>query len=597
MTARIATGRSGQQPTRAGTRTIANDPNDTGDGVPLQADGSINAMALGASIFGDSSLSVPFPAAAHAGVLTATGHAEDVPETLDALLDRCGIRTPFTAETLDAGLRSVQFAARGFDALRTATLKAALADRLKTLKVARPTALVDLAFPSKAPTDKTTSPTPALVPDTQPWPEPVDGAAVLDALLALVLRYVVITKAQAIAMALWVLHTFTILAWEHSPICAVVSPTRRCGKSTLLSVAYALVYRPLVCANVTPAVVFRLIEAEHPTLLLDEADTWLSDEASELRGIVNSGHAKTTAVVARCVGDEHEVATFSTWAPKLIAMIGRPPATILDRSIVIAMRRKAKTEAVRPLRSRPLELEALPIRQQLRRWADDHLTDLAGAEPAVPDALNDRQADSWRPLLALADDLGGAWPEMARQAALTLSGQGDDAEDDALPIQLLTDIRTSFEAEGTTDHLETTQLLDRLKQMQERPWEDYGKHGKGLNAHGLSRMLRPFDIDGPLKIRVGAKTVRGYRRDAFSDAWNRYCSPILGSQVEQVEHVNISGPEVTVSAVEHPRAVPLSKGEIPSMNPASVPLVPLPTPEITPGDLFSIEEASNDERF
>ena len=283
---------------------MANDPNDTGDGVPLQADGSLDAVALGVSIFGDSPLSMPFPAAAHAVALTATGHAEDVPETLDALLDRCGIRAPFTAETLDAGLRSVQLAARGFDALRTATLKAMLADRLKTLKVARPTKLVDVTFPSTGSAEKLTSTKPAIVPDTTAWTEPVDGAVVLDAILALVLRYIVIPKLPAVAVALWVLHTYVMDTWEHSPILAVVSPTKRCGKTTLLSLSQALVYRPLACANVTPAVLFRLIEAERPTLLLDEGDAWLTDEKSELRGIVNSGHTKTTAVVARCVGDE-----------------------------------------------------------------------------------------------------------------------------------------------------------------------------------------------------------------------------------------------------------------------------------------------------
>jgi putative DNA primase/helicase len=265
------------------------------------------------------------------------------------------------------------------------------------------------------------------VPDTAPWPEPADGAAVIVALLALVLRYIVMPKSAAVALVLWVLHTYAMDAWENSPILAVLSPTKQCGKTTVITLSEALVYRAFACANVTPAVLFRLIEAERPTLLLDEADTWLLDEHSELRGIVNSGHTKTAAVAPRCVGDNHDVSAFSTWAAKMIAMIGKPPETILDRSIVVSMNRKAKTETVMRLRSRTFSRQALPSRQQLRRWADDHRADLTDADPAMPDALNDRQADSWRPLLVLADALGGNWPALARQAALDLSGQGNDA--------------------------------------------------------------------------------------------------------------------------------------------------------------------------
>ena len=531
-----------------------------------------------AAIFEDSPMSMPMPAAARAAVLIATGHANDVGDTLDGLLDRCGLRAPYTAETLDAGLRAVQSAARGFDPLRLASLKAALIERLKVLKVARPTKLVDVTFPPAASTEKTTPAKPALVPHTEPWPEPVDGATVLDALLAIVLRYVVMPKAAAVAVVLWVLHTFSMDAWQHSPILAVVSPTKRCGKSTLLSINQACVYRALVCANVTPAVLFRLIEAERPTLLLDEADTWLTDEKSELRGIVNSGHTKTTAVVARCVGDDNTVAVFSTWAAKMIAMIGKPPDTILDRSIVVSMRRKAKSESVTPLRSRTLELESRPIREQLRRWADDNLVEVADAEPDVPEALNDRQADSWRPLLAIADALGGAWPQMARAAALDLSGRGDDAEDDALPIQLLSDIHQVFIDAGNPDIIETPTVLAALVEMPERPWAEY-RHGKPINAHSLSRLLRGFEIYPAGKVRVGARTVRGYRQAAFTDAWKRYTPQFPGIEVEQRNNPNESGPKSSVFEVEQNEKCSTSTSGTNSMNTESCSDVPLPTPE------------------
>jgi len=509
------------------------------------------------------------------------------PATVDELLEDCGalgLSSPCDASHVEPVIRSIQAALRGADALRVSAVRSKLVSLLKDRGLRDAGRLVDSAI-GIADSAAAAKQKPALVPETEPWPESVDGGVVLDAALAVVLRYVVMPKLAAVALVLWVLHTYLMDAWQNSPILAYTSPTRRCGKTVALTVAGKLVLRPLSVANVTTATLFRLIEKERPTLLLDEADTWLTDEKSDLRGAVNCGHTKSTAVFPRCEGDNHEVKLLSVWAAKLIAMIGKPPPTILDRSIVVRMERKAKSETLKPLRSRTLDAETEPIRQQLKRWADDHLAELADAEPLVPDALNDRAADSWRPLLAIADALGGAWPRMARQAALDLSGKTDDAEDDGLPIQLLSDIQQVFTDAGNPAALETVTLLSKLVEMTERPWPTWGKHGKGLNAHGVARMLRPFGVDGPLKIRTGATTtIRGFRLTAFTDAWQRYVPQYPGKEVEQTEQANESGLCSAVSQVEQNDNVPLLKSEKSSMNPASVPSVPLVTPDSDPVD-------------
>ena len=504
------------------------------------------------------------------------------PSTVDELLEDCGamaLPSPCDASHAEPVIRSVRNALRGADALRQSAVRSKLVAVLKEHGINDAARLVDAAL---GPAPESASTKPALVQDTQPWPEPVDGARVIDAVLDIVRRYVVMPRLAA-AAALWILHTYLMDAWQNSPILAAVSPTRRCGKTVLLTVSGKLVYRPLSVANVTTATLFRLIEKEHPTLLLDEADCWLDDDKSDLRGAVNCGHTKSSAVFPRCEGDNHEVKLFSVWAAKLLAMIGKPPPTIRDRSIVITMQRMTKTERLKPLRTRTLDLETQPIRQQLKRWADDHLAELTDAEPLVPDVLNDRAADSWRPLLAIADALGGAWPQVARQAATDLSGQLDDAEDDTLPIQLLTDVRQVFLDAVDPPHLETTPLLERLKQMAERPWGEWGKHGKGITAHGLARQLRPFAIDGPRKIRTGATTtVRGYHRSAFVDAWTRYCPPdplFPDIKVEQTEQTNESGLCSRVSEVEQTPLCSTSKHEKTPMNPASVPLFHFDTPQ------------------
>ena len=104
-----------------------------------------------------------------------------------------------------------------------------------------------------------------------------------------------------------------------------------------------LVPKPLSAANVTPATIFRAIDHWHPTLLIDETDTFMSDK-SELRGVLNSGHTRSQAYVIRCVGDDLIPKQFSTWSPKAFAHIGRMHPTLEDRSIGIGLKRKLKTE-------------------------------------------------------------------------------------------------------------------------------------------------------------------------------------------------------------------------------------------------------------
>jgi hypothetical protein len=126
-------------------------------------------------------------------------------------------------------------------------------------------------------------------PQVELWPRPVEGAALLEDMVAQIERYVRVSREAAVAVALWTMHAHCFEAFTISPRLGIVSPEKRCGKTTLLGVIEALVPRPLLSANVTVAAVFRTIEAHRPTLLIDEADTFLGDN-EELRGVINSGH-------------------------------------------------------------------------------------------------------------------------------------------------------------------------------------------------------------------------------------------------------------------------------------------------------------------
>jgi len=256
---------------------------------------------------------------------------------------------------------------------------------------------------------------------------PVNAADLLDEIRDTVHRFIVCDAYVAVAAALWIAFTWFINFVQVAPIAAIVSPEKRCGKTQLLDVLGRLSYRSLVASNISPAAVFRTIEAHSPTLLIDEADSFLK-ENEEMRGVLNSGHTRQSAVIIRleAVGDSFEPRQYITWGAKALASIGPLQGTIMDRSIVLPLRRKLPQEKVERLRHADPDHFTSLVRR-LARLADDHGQDVAQARPALPEELNDRAQDSWEPLLAIADLAGGAWPRLARTAALNLSGAAQEA--------------------------------------------------------------------------------------------------------------------------------------------------------------------------
>jgi hypothetical protein len=134
--------------------------------------------------------------------------------------------------------------------------------------------------------------------EPEPWPEQVDGAKLTSELEAAIRRYVVISAADALACALWVLHTYCFDAFTWTPRLAITAPEKRCGKTTLLRVIGELVPRALRTENITAAVLFRTVELARPVLLTDEADSLLPGN-EELRGILNSGYLAGGQVTSR----------------------------------------------------------------------------------------------------------------------------------------------------------------------------------------------------------------------------------------------------------------------------------------------------------
>ena len=346
-------------------------------------------------------------------------------------------------------------------------------------------------------------------------PVAVDGAALLDAIRAVFRRYVVMPKGADIALALWVLHAWTMNAGDVSPFMVLVSPTKRCGKTTVMILLQYMTPRSELASNISASALFRYIEEVQPTLMIDEADSFVKDN-EELREILNSGHTKAAAHVIRNVevNGEHKPRRFSTWAPKAIATIRVLADTLEDRSVVITLQRKPPAAKVERLRRRDSD-EFAALRSKAKRWADDNIAKLDDPDPELP-ALNDRAADNWRPLIAIADSAGGTWPEAARGAASTLSGEEDDG---AVNVALLRDIRAAF---GDDEEIRSIDLVNKLTADPERPWAEW-KHGRPLTQKQLGSLLSSFRLTS-VTVRVpGYKDAKGYCRRDFEEAWSAYC--------------------------------------------------------------------------
>src|SRR5262245_40648939 len=353
----------------------------------------------------------------------------------------------------------------------------------------------------------------------EPWDAPVNGAELLADLEGIFVRYVYLPTGASVALALWTLHAWTIDAGDISPFLVLVSPTKRCGKTTVLIILYYLTPRSELASNISPSALFRYIEEVRPTLLIDEADSFVKDN-EELRGILNSGHTKAAAHVIRNVeiNGEHKPRRFSTWAPKAIAAIRDLADTLEDRAIKLTLQRKSKAAKVERLRKRD-NAEFGTLRRKAARWAADNFAALADPDPKVPDALNDRAADNWRPLLAIADLAGGDWPKRAQEAACALSGDGHDAA--SANVELLADIRTAF---GESECITSADAVAALVADPERPWTTWGKGDKPLTQNGLARLLKPFGIVSETVHLVGRPDAKGYKRVWFEDAWASYLS-------------------------------------------------------------------------
>jgi Protein of unknown function (DUF3631) len=159
------------------------------------------------------------------------------------------------------------------------------------------------------------------------------------------------------------------------------------------------------------------------------------------------------------------------------------------------------------------ELE--PIRRKAARWALDHMDRLGHITARPPETLQDRAQDLWRPLLAIAQAVGGDWTDRARRAAVDLAGL--QPPDNSLGVQLLASLQSMFERQQT-DRLSSETIIRTLADSEDSPWPDR----LPLTTAQLARLLAPFGIRPTIVHRSRTRASRGYLSRDFADAFARY---------------------------------------------------------------------------
>jgi len=448
-------------------------------------------------------------------------------DPIAATLQGCGLaelESGASITTVEEAIRNLQLMVFDADDIRRATIREAVLKKLAAIGISAPARLIDAAIEKpRIDKDDTLQGKRLLLREILPDDNAVNGGQLLIDLCQAIRRYIVADTADVVATVLWAVHAYAIDAFPISPFLNFSSPEKGCGKSTALTVLSFLLPRTVFSGNMSPSTIFRAIELYKPSFLIDEADTFESIN-EELRGLLNASHLRASAQVIRSVasGEDHEPRLFSTWCPKAIALIGRLPDTLDDRSVVINMRRRKRTETCERFSAIDLHPELEELGRRIARWTKDSFDLLRQARPEA-EGIDLRLYDNWMPLLAVADVAGGEWPRWARIAAGHFVAKG--AEPTSIRVELLLD---AVAVSGDDDRVSSEQLVDGLNGMADRPWPTFSR-GKPMTQLQLARMLKPFEIR-PANLRIDGRVIKGYHRDELVAALERYSPPKIPLQ-------------------------------------------------------------------
>jgi DNA adenine methylase len=357
-----------------------------------------------------------------------------------------------------------------------------------------------------------------------------DGAKLLRRAEGLYQHHFILEPGLPLLLPVWNFHTFMYEEFSHTPYLDINSPVKGCAKTTLSAAILQVSKNGMLVVNPTGPSIFRTIDQDRPTLIIDEAAL---HRDSSLLTIANAGFSRMSGVIPRVFKDR--VRKFNIFCPKAFASLNLLPETVMDRSIRIQMKglRREDRDKIVPFseKSVPEDLVA-----GIATWVTAHRNEIVRHyDRCRLDFLHARQEDIWRPLFSIIHILSPEREEEFRAIAIRLTAQKKENEEDRR-IRLLQDVRVVFRDNNrmsAENRMSTIDLLSRLAAMPESPWSN-------LNAFQLATLLRRFGIK-PKQLWIGAANVRGYALEDFEDAFARYTTEPDSSQIEIAPGGNPAG--------------------------------------------------------
>lgn len=355
-----------------------------------------------------------------------------------------------------------------------------------------------------------------------PFEGPYCAMELLDEIARTVRRVVVMSEESAQAVALWIAFSWLVEHSRIAPMLMITAPERECGKSTLLELLGELCPKAMATSNITAASLYTTVDEHQPTMLIDEADTFMRRN-SDLRGILNSGHTRANAFVSRIarVNGANQTIAYRTFCAKAIAGIGAQHETLTSRSIVIVLHRKLASEHT--LRIRELDQRSMEtIRRKLSSLSRDAVEAVRGSNAVALSGLGSRALDNWEPLMAIANYAGSPWLHKAALSAQCLSAPQE--EDSSTGAQLLASVRNIFERSHQGEaHVSAADLHAALLAEDSQRWTRFW-NGRPLTRHQLANILRQYGIQVKTvrPTRTPGTTARGFTFADFMEAFRRY---------------------------------------------------------------------------
>lgn len=341
-------------------------------------------------------------------------------------------------------------------------------------------------------------------------------------------RFIVYPNDHArVIHTLWIVHTHLIDAFDYTPRLCILSAEKRSGKSTLVKLTKVLSQKGEAFVNPSPASIYSIIEERQneeppcvPTLCIDEQDRlWTKKETADIIAILDQGFERDNDGVPRVRQDsrtqKRTIDRFNTFCPVLLAGIENSniPETILDRSVVIRMKRRISSEPIERFRTR-YKTSAVELRHKIEDWAKENVEKVKSVIPVIPSDIDDRYADICEPLFAITELVTDVtdvtvvtrWKEALINAINSYASKRVD-EEPSRNILWLMEVKSII---GDRDRV--------FKQEVVRELEDR----LSMTRNIINALLRKFEIPKDKPIRIIDKTERGWYSSDWADVFSRY---------------------------------------------------------------------------